>query len=402
MHPIFVASTIFLAIQISASHLAFPQSPIVLRDLTLIRDKTISNFDRSAITLSDGSTLQWDEVLQAQLADGDQGTELSQRQSEFDDFIKQIGLPLFRVKTRIQQGDWAGAGKIAGPVFDSVASGSSTFANPNVEYLICLATMKSRIGQGSSTRNRAGAVIPFLRALSVQPNVDQATLALVGTQRMADEREDVLSPDLLPVWFDIGQTRFAAAKIKQLADSKENRDAEKPADVAMAIYLASMQIELGQNDAANANLNRLKGRKSKPIESWLTVLNARMLLKAGEHVKAQAMLDRNSENIVGDARPVAIYYRGLSEFELHNTKPDRPLNSVVDIELSKSSLMLMRLPAFYGESHPDLAASGLYQVAKIAKLRGQADQSKKLSRELLQRYPRTYHGNLKPIVADAR
>jgi len=215
-----VCSIVFLAIQIFASHIALSQSPIILRDLTLIRDKTISNFDRSAITLSDGSTLNWDEVLKARLP---QDTDLGQRQSEFDDFIKQIGLPLFRVKTRIQQGDWAGAGRIAGPIFDSVMDGSATFSNPDVEYLICLATMKARTGQGSAQRNRAGAVIPFLRALTAQPDVDQKTLAIVGTQRIADKREDVLSPDLLPVWFDVGQTQRAAEKIAKLAGSKQKR-----------------------------------------------------------------------------------------------------------------------------------------------------------------------------------
>ena len=128
-----------------------------------------------------------------------------------------------------------------------------------------------------------------------------------------------------------------------------------------------------------------------------------MLQKAGDHVKAQAMLDRNSQSLIGDARPVAIYYRGLSEFEIHDTKlKERPLNSALDIELSKSSLMLMRLPALYGESNPEIAAAGLYQVAEIAKLRGQSRQSEKLFRELLQRYPRTYHGSLEPAGTRAQ
>jgi len=422
--PISIVSTIvFLAVQVLLSENLLSQAPIVLRDLTLIRGKTISKFDRTAITLSDGTTLQWDQVLKAELpkpthnVNGGDSSELqnqrqknqrqkNRRQSQFDSLLKQIGLPMFRLKTRIQQGDWVGAGKIAEPIFDSAMAGTFEFPNPDVEYLVCLATMKSRAGQGSWARNRAGAVLPYLRAFSIQANVDQKTLQIAGTTQRAKEREDGISPELLPVWFDIDQVRAAVNQIKKLNSKIDQPDSgqtepsstsTKMYQTTLAIYLASMQIELGQNELANANLNRLRGDKNNSISSWSTVLQARMLQKAGSHVKAQAMLDKNSKSISGDARPVAIYYRGLSEFEIHDTKlKEKPLTSVVDTELSRASLMLMRLPAIYGNSNPDLAAAGLHQVAKIAKLRGQKEQSKKLSQELLQWYPRTYHGSLEP------
>ena len=405
-----VSLIVFLTVQILFSQTLVSQSPIVLRDLTLIRGKTISKFDRSSIKLSDGSTLQWDQVLKAELPDQSEGSDPSQpqnqRQTEFDALLKQIGLPMFRLKTRIQQGDWAGAGSIAEPIFDSAMAGTFTFPNPNVEYLVCLATMKSRAGQGSGARNRAGAVLPYLMASSVQANVDRKTLELSGANRIAEEG-DGISPELLPVWFDIDQVRASVEQIAKLNSKLRKSDsstsdnplatASKMTQRAFAIYLASMQIELGQNELANAILKRISGDQNQSVKTWSTVLRARMFQKAENHVKAQAMLDSNSESIIGDARPVAIYYRGLSDFEIHDTKlEEKPLNSVVDIELSKSSLMLMRLPAIYGESNPEIAAAGLYQVAKIAKLRGQAKQSKKLLRELLQRYPRTYHGSLEP------
>ena len=404
-----VPTIVFLTTQVLISQPILGQTPIVLRDLTLIRGKTISAFDRNSITLSDGSTLQWDQVLKATLPDeaatgGDPSEAQTQRQSQFDAFVKQIGLPMFRLKTRIQQGDWAGAGKIAEPIFDSAMAGTFTFPNANAEYLVCLATMKSRAGQGSRARNRAGAVLPFLRACLIQAKIDQKTLELSGTARIAEKSPDGISPDLLPIWFDIDQVRTAAKQIAKLDSELRKSDSGAPtSQTALAIYLASMQIELGQNELANTNLNRLGSNPNPSATAWSTVLRARMLQKAGDHVKAQAMLDRNSQSLIGDARPVAIYYRGLSEFEIHDTKlKERPLNSALDIELSKSSLMLMRLPALYGESNPEIAAAGLYQVAEIAKLRGQSRQSEKLFRELLQRYPRTYHGSLEPAGTRAQ
>ena len=403
LRPIPIVSTIvFLTIQILFSQRLLSQPPIVLRDLTLIRGKTVSEFDRSWITLSDGSTLQWDEVLKAtltsQTSDGDPSLSQTQRQTKFDTLLNQIGLPIYRLKTRIRQGDWAGAGRIAEPIFDSAMAETFTFPNPNVEYLVCVATMKSRAGQGSGARSRAGGVLPFLRASSIQNKVDQKTLELSGTNGIVDKTQNAISPELLPIWFDIDQVRTSAKQIAKLDSELRQSDAgASTTQAALAIYLASMQIELGQNELANANLNRLGSNQNNSIATWSTVLRARMLQKAGDHVRAQAMLDRNSRSLVGDARPVAIYYRGLSEFEIHNTKPNQnqnPLNAVVDTELSKSSLMLMRLPAIYGDSNPEIAAAGLYQAAMIAKLRGQTKQSKNLLRELLQRYPRTYHGSL--------
>ena len=399
----FVLAIVLFSIQIVIPRSVFAQSPIVLRDLSLIRDKAISDFDRNAITLSDGSKLAWDRVLKAELSGEPESKTAPSRQPEFDRNLKQVGLPLFRLKTRIKQGDWAGAGKIAGPMFDSVTAGKSDFPNPDIEYLVCLATMKSRTGQGSAMQNRASAVLPFLRASWVESSVNPKTIEMVAAysnaeKPNAEKRADGLSPELLPVWFNVDQIQSSLKQIEQLPNLEANTTPDKANMVGKEIYLASMQIELDQTDQANATLNRLNRNRSKLVDAWRIVLRARMLQRSGNHVQAQSMLDKNSDSIIGDARPVAIYYRGLSEFEIHSRdgKIETPLNSAVDTDLSNSSLMLLRLPALYGESHPELAAAGLYHVAEIAKLRGHLDQSKKLSRELLQRYPRTYHGSLKP------
>ena len=222
------------------------RSPIVLRDLSLIRDNAISDVDRNAITLSDGSKLAWDQVLKAELSGEPESRTAPARQTEFDDYVKQIGLPLFRLKTRIKQGDWAGAGKIGGPMFDSVMADKSDFPDPSVEYLVCLATMKSRIGQGSATQNRASAVLPFLRASWIRSSVDQKTIAMVAADPSAEKREDGLSPELMPFWFDVDQIRSAKKQLEQLAKLGVDRNSNKTKMVGKEIYLASMQIELDQ------------------------------------------------------------------------------------------------------------------------------------------------------------
>jgi len=135
MNRITFSAIVLLLIQILMPRSVLAQPPIVLRDLSLIRDKAISDFDRNAIALFDAGS-----------------KTAPSRQTEFNDYLKQMELPLFRLKTRIKQGDWAGAGKIGAPMFDSVIAGKSDFPNPDVEYLVCQATMKSRIGRGEQRK----------------------------------------------------------------------------------------------------------------------------------------------------------------------------------------------------------------------------------------------------------
>jgi hypothetical protein len=104
--------------QLASQDIVTQPEPIVLRDLTLIRGKTVTDFDETSIILSDGTRLTWDRVLKAQVQES--------RQEAFDLKLKQLGLPLFRLKSRIGNGDWIGAGEIAGPIYDSsIAKGKS-------------------------------------------------------------------------------------------------------------------------------------------------------------------------------------------------------------------------------------------------------------------------------------
>ena len=77
---------------------AHGQSNIILRDLSLIEGREIKSFDLQSIELDDGTELSWDQVFRA--------TVQPDRQAEFDQNIKEIGLPLFRLRQRIAIGDW--------------------------------------------------------------------------------------------------------------------------------------------------------------------------------------------------------------------------------------------------------------------------------------------------------
>jgi len=359
------------------------QSSIVLRDLTLV-DSSIADFDRSSLSLSDGSILGWDQILQAEVSPN--------RQAEFDRNMHEIGLPLFRLKTRIKQGSWSGAGEISEPIFDSLEKSDlgSNSVNAELEYLACLATAKSRLRSG----NRAQAVLAIERAAKAQSKVGDPTLNLVGPNRLPIENDPViLDTELLPVWFDLEQLQKNDAEISKAFEGAAT--SEKFSD-RLAIFLASMKIEVGQTEVANRLLNQL--RTSKPeVRAWKIVLQARMLQRAGEYVKAQSLLDKNAESLTGSARATALYYRGVSGKEM--VVGDKPaseieINAATDFDLSKSALLLMRIPSLYGNTHPGLSAAALFQAAEITKLRGRYLEAEKIKRQLVRTYPSTYHGSI--------
>ncbi len=356
---------------------ALAQSTIVLRNLELIKGKSIESFDRTAVQLTDGTELSWDEILRANLG--------NDRQEEFDQHIIEIGLPIFRLKSRIKRGDWTGAGLMAEPIFSDLQLIEKSPFTDDIKYLVNLATMKSRLKSG----NRAGAVLPFLRALEIQPHVAPETLELTGENCLPENQSVALLPELLPVWFDIENVAISK---EQIASTKSIGPS-----LGRSIYLASMQIELDQNNPAEALLDQIETSKSKAAKLWSLVLRARMLQRAGEHVQCQSLLDRNATKFTGDLRPVAIYYRALNDL-LIQPKSARP-NQTSDVQLSKTTLMLLRIPAIYGKQHPELAAAAIFQAAKIAKSRGRHQEAQKLTQQLLQRHSHTYHGTIAALRA---
>ena len=349
--------------------------PIVLRDLTLIRGDSIVDFNDSSILLTNGNRLTWDQVLKATLSDG--------RQDEFDQKLEQIGLPLFRLKSRIRRGDWLGAGEIAGPIYDSSSESGKQTTDVDAAYLVSLATMKSRVRRG----DRAGALIPFVNAAKLQFRASPGALEIVGEDRIAGrECQTGLSSELLPIWFDHSKLEKIA---NQLSNILENSAADVGGSQApgMTLYLASIKIELGQTEQAISLLGSLESAtESDPeLKAWQTVMLARLQQKNSHPLNAQTMLETNSNKITGTAGVAALYYLGINNMELVDTS---------DVDRSKALLTLLRIPALYGTEQPDLAAAAIYQSARIAELREKKTDAQKLRDELLRRYPQTYHGLL--------
>lgn len=349
---------------------AIAQPPIVLRDLTLIRSNPVASFDSRGVVLADGRSLGWDQVLQASVQED--------QQPKFDRFVREFGLPLFRLKTRIANGDWIAAGEIAEPLYQATVRSGEETALDDSAYFTCLATMKFRLRQGDV----GSALIPFIRAAMLQANATKSELEIASTGQIPRrDAETKLSSEILPIWFDESPLLELEKELNLLLQSNSESLTNSP---GVTIYLASIKIELGKTDEAMRLLRALDSTDPE-IASWRTVLEARIHQKTRNPLNAQTMLEINGKSIAGLARPVALYYRGINVLEQKD---------VSDLDRTKAILTLLRIPAIYGDVHQELAAAALFQSAKITKLRGRDLDAQKLTNELLRRYPRTYHGAL--------
>lgn len=379
METRFLFFVTWLCMNYMAAGSILAQTPIVLRDLTRLDGVTVTDFDHSAIMLSNGSRLSWDQVLSAPTT--------ADRQTEFDRHIQELGLPLFRLKLRIANADWDGAGEIAGSL--AVTLNETSLATPDVDmaYLVHLASMKCRLQEG----DRINAVRDFVRAAQLQEQVSQETRDLVGTNRLPDQDSKIqFSQEILPVWFDVERLEKT---IEQLTNEQTPESQPSP---GVSLYLASMNIETGQIDSARELLNSIESTDGE-LASWRIILESRIKAKSGDLIKSQSLLEQNEATLVGGARAVAFYYRGISALEYKEpVGRDEP----IDVDRSNAMLTLLKIPALYGDTYRHLSAAALFQAAEIAKLRELDNTHRKLQAELFRSYPRTYHASPKTTQID--
>ena len=131
------------------------EGQVVLRNLSVL-PAGIDTFDDDQIRLTDGQVLGWDQILQANVA--------AEQQSEFDRRIQDVGLPLFRIRHRLQLNDVGSLNGLVEPAFQQVRQRDSTSVSARHDFLVSLGAMKSRLFQG----RRLEAVEPFVRACELK------------------------------------------------------------------------------------------------------------------------------------------------------------------------------------------------------------------------------------------
>ncbi len=359
------------------------QPPIVLRDLTVIREQTIVDFDARAIQLSSGNELSWDQVLSAVVS--------PERQAKFDGYKTNIGLPLFRMKYRASQRDWSGIGELAEPLYKTLkASGLSIEGDPSTCYLICVATMQARI----HAQDFAGAVLPFLQAAKIQrahaaPGVEntldrETVFQLLPTADV----ESMLSSEILPIWFNEDQSKQA---FETLANSFVPTSSST--ETGAIVYLASLAIEAKRLELAR-ELMALLENPDELTKPWQIVLQAQLEIATGHPNKAAELIAVESLKLSQATQAIGYYLKAAACFAPVDPASHVPVVELNDDVANQAVLDLLKIPAVFGQQYPALAAAAIYQAANIVSTQGQASECDILRQELMLRYPNSYHARL--------
>ncbi len=333
------------------------QSNIVLRDLTLISNRTVESFDQDKVRLNDGSELSWDKILQGRVA--------ADRQVEFDRNLREIGLPLYQLKQRIKIGDWVRLHEVADSLLVRYSGIDSAIAKT-----VCLAAAKGK----SESGRRVEAVLPFLMA-----SVKRASLPEDGWEVMefsASDLEIGVASQLLPVWFD----RESIKAQKSALEAYRIELGERFPDGGK-VYLASFCLVLEQYDDTKRYADQV-GEANQTLRQWKRLLLSEVDRRTCEDANQVDLFQADNET-VDEVRAALAYFDALAL--------DRKF---VDIDSTSQILEYMKVPALWGERFPNIASAAIYRSIDLAKKSNMSEEAKTLAEELFRRYPKSYHGKL--------
>ncbi|MGM0490428.1 MAG: tetratricopeptide repeat protein [Planctomycetota bacterium] len=328
---------------------------IVLRDLDIITGVTVEQFDVDGVRLSDGRVIGWDRIEQGRVAEA--------KQAAFDRMLEELGSHLYRIRQRLSVNDYRGLLADAEAVHDHYRGRRGETA-----YMVCQALMWSRLAVG----RREAALPAYLWCLEClrQAAADQRELSLPGARRLQVDLSSGLSPELPPVWFDDEAARERLGEVGRTISTMS-----EPRPPATRVYYATLALAAGESDKARQALAGLEA-----LPQWKSIIDARMQLDGGDTTLAIDALTRQLDQLDDPLKPIALYWLGQARLSESDTDTRRA--GVLD---------LLRIPALFGERHPELAAAGLYTAMRTLEESGDMTGSIAIRRELLDQYGQTWH-----------
>ncbi len=331
-----------------------PADRIVLRNLDVIDTRTVTSLDEDGVLLDDGTRISWDRIERGRVA--------TEQQARFDQLLTELGGDLYRVRQRMAVGDWAGLLPHAEALEGRYAGRRSETA-----YLVFQALMWARLAEGK----REAALAPYLRVLACQQEATAAgkTWELPGERRMKVDSQTGFTGDLSPVWFD---TEAARQALPAVAAAIGELNAPPP---AARVYYATLAIAAGTPEKAEQALAGLAD-----FPALRAIVEVQRQLPQGVPDATLKLLVEQLPQFGRELRPVALYWLGRARVALP---------AVADRQ--EGLLNLLELPALFGQQEPELAAAGLYEAWQTLSALGDTKGSIAVRRELLDRYPSTWH-----------
>lgn len=321
---------------------------VVLRDLTFIEAAKVESMDVNGLVLDGGLQFLWSDILQG---------KVGQQQNKFDGFLKEIGLPLFRIQSRLAGGSFDDLQ----PMANQLLQISADKAGPTA-YIANAASFHDFLSQGM----REAAAVPLINILAMRTAAPD--LKSLDRELGLRFKKDVCL-NLLPIWFDDSAAKLAWQNLQSASGlNAANLKQENP-------YLLSLQI---LNEPQTTDLTS----KVKKETGWGPILVAQSAWLNSNPGSALESLQNSSPNLDAAQRALALYYRGLAMRDLNMKSPSDAT--------APWKLILLQIPAQYENQFPELSAAAIYQV--LAGSRDMPEEFESLQQELTNRFPTTWHG----------
>lgn len=329
---------------------------IILRNLKIIDGPRVTAFDEDGVRLDDQRVVGWYDIEKARVADD--------QQLRFDKMLQELGDPLFRIRQRMRVGDYKDLAPHAEAIYPRYADRRSPTA-----YLVMQATMWSRIAMG----RREAAVEPYCRCYQYLRTPRDSNGLLPGDRRLDFDAQTGMSASLAPVWFDKAEAKAALPSVYKAILAMG-----RPRPEGAYIYFATLSLAAGDAATADRMLGAIKS-ESGPIHELRDIVAVQRELLTGMPAAATAALEARLEDLSPGNRPLALYWLGRARL------------TSTDLETRQHGLvLLLRIPALYGNQAPEIAAAALYHGIDVLKQLDDVRGSVALRNELLVRYGQTY------------
>ncbi|MEE2825474.1 MAG: hypothetical protein VYE64_02480 [Planctomycetota bacterium] len=355
--------SVLLSALISPAAVVAVQSQIVLRNLQAPASP-VESFDTRAVYLSDGTVVNWDEVLQAIFVVPGSGNQPDLvRQKSFDAILLSRGRALFQLRHRLSLGDWSSLAEVADPLYRDLRGDPKSSEMARQEYLISLGAFGSRL-HGD---DRAGAIAPFLRACRLEEKFRFKSGLPAWRDLSREQIRDRLHPWITPVFFD--PIRAERELDKWILGPNTPQPAEQ-------IYRVALVITSGQYDLARDMIARLE----KDQKNWGMIFSAQLELVDKPGNAIEKIRDRQWRESLTSSQDSLVRYI-LAEAD-----------SRMATDADAATLAFLQLVAENEQKDRQLAAASLYHAFLIAERNGRLEEAKIFKSELLDEYPETYHG----------
>ena len=334
---------------------------IVLRDATRVTG-TVTSVNVDGVHFKNRPTIGWDNV--------DQGSVDVGLQAEFDRLRADLGLKLFRIRSRLQTEDYNDLSEHVEAIYPRYAGRRSKTA-----YMVFQGLMWSRLAKGK----RGEALVAYFQCYEcLRSNVDVAK-ALPGNRRLKWDAKTGMTLEIPPIWFDKEAAEAVLPKIKEAVSTVSNPPA------SAYVYFGTIALASGDEQTAKLFLNHkflnTMATTSQAVRELQQIALAELKIKEGNQAAVIKDLKGSWQSFSKPNQALALYWLGQAGITSNTASLQ-----------NEGMLRLMYLPSLFGAEQPELAAAGLYNTMETMNRLKRDASARSCRRELMSNFSQTHFG----------